>query len=152
MQKPSLADFALQLVLQNGETYALHPDAPRVLEAALDDLFTDGTLDPIEEIVALLRVGGLFESKYAAFEIADAIFEAIAQDDRALAALGIRRGGEAQRRFSRTTGEGAGAPAFGEAPPAGSLRVSATGRHLCSPSAGRSAPKSGSRRRIRIER
>lgn len=141
----ALVDIVLRLVIEKDNRLKLHEQAPAKFTQALDALFAHPTLDPKEEIEALVRLGLLFEREHA-YELTDEIIDLLANDDRALSMLGInsaKKVRETKNQFAQLVGGAKpklAAPVFGAAAPKGSMKVSSfldVGRELraCPPGA-----------------
>jgi hypothetical protein len=124
----ALADTVLRMVIKEDEKLRLHPRAAEGFKLAMDALFSHPTLDPKEEIEALVRLGWLFERDQV-FELADEIIDLMAKDDRALSVLGISSGKsrEAKKQFAKLVSgsdQKLAAPVYGKEAPKGSMKVS----------------------------
>src|SRR5688572_4111605 len=125
----ALADTVLRIMIKKNEKLKLHPRASEGFKLAMDALFAHPTLDPKEEIEALVRLGWLFERDQV-FDLADEIIDLMAKDERALSVLGISAGGktrEAKNQFAKLVSgstQKLAAPVFGKEAPQGSMKVS----------------------------
>lgn len=123
----ALADVVLRMVIKEGDTLKLHERAAEGFKLAMDALFEHSTLDPKEEIEALVRLGWLFERDQA-FQLADGILDLMAMDPRALSLLGINGGKsrEAKKQFAKLAGSKheLAAPVYGKEAPQGSMKAS----------------------------
>ncbi len=124
-----LVDFTLRLVRKTNDGFVFAPRARRGLRMALDDLFR-APVDKRKELVALLRLGAVFEKNHGAPGIARALVRWIAQDPRAVRALGIRSSrdvAEVRRRLARLGREAApfAAPRHDASRPVGTVKLSA---------------------------
>src|ERR1700752_5148030 len=98
----ALADVVMRMVIKDNDRLVLHPKAAEGFKMAMDALFGHPTLDPKEEIEALVRLGWLFERDQM-FELADQVIDLMAADERALAILGIAngKGRDAKKQFAK---------------------------------------------------
>jgi hypothetical protein len=128
-QDYALADVVMRMVIKEDDRLKLHPRAPEGFRLALDALFAHPTLDPKEEIEALVRLGWLFE-RDRMFELADEILDLMANDERTLSVLGITsvsKTQEAKKQFAKLVSgmdQKLAAPVYGKEAPKGTLKVS----------------------------
>lgn len=122
-----LVQFTLRLVRKTDEGYVFAPIARRAMRSALNDLFR-APVDARRELVGLLRLATVFEQKHASPGIARGLIRWLAQDPRAVRALGIRSArdvAQVRRRLARLGGASAplAAPRHDGARPVGTVKL-----------------------------